>query len=77
VVKKEEKAETKKSDTKPETKTVTGSDYVVQQGDSLWKIAKKIYGNGQKFSELIKLNPKLKNNPGAIYPNLKLKVKAG
>ncbi len=77
VVKKEEKAETKKSDTKPETKTMTGSDYVVQQGDSLWKIAKKIYGNGQKFSELIKLNPKLKNNPGAIYPNLKLKVKAG
>jgi nucleoid-associated protein YgaU len=53
------------------------SHYVVKSGDSLWKIAAKVYGNGSKYKQLIKLNPKVLKNPGSIKPNTKLRVKAG
>lgn len=52
------------------------SHYVVKRGDSLWKIAAKVYGNGRRYKELIKLNPKILKNPAAIKPNLKLRVKS-
>jgi nucleoid-associated protein YgaU len=33
--------------------------YTVQNGDSLWTIAQKQLGNGSRFKEILKLNPKL------------------
>ena len=51
--------------------------YTVKQGDSLWIIAKKVYGDGGRFKELIKLNPQLAKNPKLIKPNLKLRLKQG
>ncbi|GAA6210471.1 hypothetical protein NBRC116602_02110 [Hyphomicrobiales bacterium 4NK60-0047b] len=54
----------------------TPSHYVVKRGDSLWKIASKVYGNGRRYKELIKLNPKLLKNPASIKPNVKLRVKS-
>jgi nucleoid-associated protein YgaU len=54
----------------------TPSHYVVKRGDSLWKIAAKVYGNGRRYKELIKLNPKLLKNPASIKPNVKLRVKS-
>ncbi len=50
--------------------------YVVKAGDSLWKIAQQVYGNGGRFKEIIDLNPALKKNPGLIRPKVKLRVKA-
>ena len=50
--------------------------YVVKSGDSLWKIAQQVYGNGGRFKEIIELNPDLKKNPGLIRPKVKLRVKA-
>ena len=36
--------------------------YVVEPGDSLWRIAKKFYGDGGRYSHLIEGNPKLQEN---------------
>ncbi|MCE5341293.1 MAG: LysM peptidoglycan-binding domain-containing protein [Planctomycetaceae bacterium] len=33
--------------------------YTIQSGDSLWSIAQKQLGNGSRFNEILKLNPKL------------------
>ncbi len=68
-----------KKDVTPAKKTDDAdkpSHYVVKRGDSLWKIAVKVYGNGRRYKELIKLNPKILKNPAAIKPNLKLRVKS-
>ncbi len=36
--------------------------YVVEPGDSLWRIAKTFYGDGGRFSHLIEENPELQEN---------------
>ena len=46
--------------------------YVVQQGDSLWKIAEKFLGNGSRYTDIMAWNS-LKNT--MIYPNQVLIVK--
>ncbi|HBG28817.1 MAG: hypothetical protein A2Y10_06855 [Planctomycetes bacterium GWF2_41_51] len=33
--------------------------YTIQSGDSLWSIAQKQLGNGSRFNEILKLNPKI------------------
>lgn len=46
--------------------------YVVKKGDSLWKISKKVYGNGSKHNDIYAANKgTIGNNPGAIYPGQK------
>jgi nucleoid-associated protein YgaU len=40
---------------------------VVQTGDSLWKLAERYLGKGERWIELAKLNPQLAN-PGLIRP---------
>lgn len=60
--------------TPPRTTTKTIPDtYVVKAGDTLWAIAKKYLGNGQKYKEIAKLN-NIKN-PNLIYPNQVLRLK--
>ena len=46
--------------------------YVVQKGDSLWKIAKKELGNGSKYREIAKKNNI--QNPSLIYPGKVLQL---
>jgi len=47
--------------------------YVVKSGDSLSKIAKSIYGNEDKWKDIWKLNPKIKN-PNLITVGQKITV---
>ena len=37
------------------------------KGDCLWNIAKKVYGDGNKWVELYSANTNVINNPSLIY----------
>lgn len=55
-------------DTKPVPKT-----YVVKSGDTLWKIAKKELGNGNKYSAIYEANKDIIGpDPNKIFPGQKL-----
>lgn len=42
--------------------------YTVKRGDSLWNIAKKYLGKGERYSEIYQLNREKIKNPNLIYP---------
>lgn len=46
----------------------SGKTYTVVSGDSLWKIAKKFYGNGAQYNKIYEANKNIIKNPNAIYP---------
>ncbi|MEN6385480.1 MAG: LysM domain-containing protein [Phycisphaerales bacterium] len=50
--------------------------YTIQSGDSLWTIAQKQLGNGSRFNEILKLNPKLTAKSNLVVGSrLKLPLK--
>ena len=48
--------------------------YTVKQGDCLWSIAKKYYGNGESYKKIYNANKDKIKNPNLIYPNQKLVI---
>jgi hypothetical protein len=49
--------------------------YIVEAGDSLWKIADKFYGKGHLFQKIIDANPdKLEDQNSVIHPGDELKI---
>lgn len=50
----------------PEPKKET--TYTVKKGDCLWNIAKKIYGDGSKYTAIYEANKDKITNPNLIYP---------
>lgn len=46
----------------------TPETYKIKKGDTLYAIAKKFYGNGNKWRELYKKNKSIIKNPNLIYP---------
>jgi nucleoid-associated protein YgaU len=66
------KKTTKKS--RPSTKSQPKT-YTVKKGDSLWKIAKNVYGDGSKWRQIYEVNKKvIGKNPNLIYPGQKLVI---
>ncbi|UVC10037.1 tetratricopeptide repeat protein [Rhizobium sp. TH2] len=59
---------------KADDKAVQPALHTVNKGDSLWNIAKEILGDGQRFMEIIDLNPELKRYPDRIQPGQMLKL---
>lgn len=51
------------AETAPKIKT-----YTVKQGDTLWAIAKKYLGNGNRYTEIYNLNKNKISNPNLIHP---------
>lgn len=49
---------------------ISGVDYIIEEGDNLWDIALRAYGDGYKWTELQRINKV--NNPNLIYPGNKL-----
>ena len=41
--------------------------YAVEQGDCLWNIAKKFYGDGSKYTKIYEANKDMITNPNLIY----------
>jgi len=55
----------------PEAKT---EFYTIQKGDSLWKIAKKYYGDGNKYPKLFEANREVIKDPDKIYPGQQIRI---
>jgi len=62
---------TEPAESAPESETRT---YTVQSGDSLWKIAEAMYGNGSKYMKIFEANSDLLENPDKIFPGQELKI---
>jgi len=48
--------------------------YTVQSGDTLWKIAQEMYGNGSDYMKIFEANTDLLENPDQIFPGQKLVI---
>ena len=48
--------------------------YVIQKGDTLWAIATKFYGNGAKYTEIVKANLEVIKDADKIYPGQKIRI---
>ena len=52
----------------------TEETYVVVAGDSLSKIAKRLYGDANKWRQIYEANKDLIKNPDLIHPGQTLKI---
>jgi len=53
----------------PDTRT-----YTVKSGDSLWKIAEEMYGNGSKYPAIFEANKDILDDPDKIFPGQELRI---
>jgi hypothetical protein len=68
------KVTTQSKPKRPSTKE-TPKTYTVKKGDSLWKIAKNVYGDGSKWRQIYDANKKvIGKNPNLIYPGQRLVI---
>ncbi len=54
-----------------------GSDdefYIIEKGDSLWKIAANAYGNGAKYEAIFEANREVIEDPDKIFPGQKIRI---
>jgi nucleoid-associated protein YgaU len=56
------------------TSMTTGRTYVVVSGDSLSKIAKRQYGDAQKWPKIYEANRNIIKDPDLIYPGQELRI---
>jgi tetratricopeptide (TPR) repeat protein len=69
-------AEKAAEEPKVEDQAVQPAVYTVNKGESLWNIARDILGDGQRFREILNLNPELKRFPDRLQPGQVLKMPA-
>ena len=58
----------------PEAPAEGGRSYTVESGDSLWKIAEAMYGNGSKYPKIFDANRDILDDPDKIFPGQVLKI---
>ena len=62
-------------DSRPASAAESATTYTVVSGDSLWKIAKKLLGDGTRYLEIYELNKDvIGSNPDLIYPGQVLTI---
>lgn len=62
------------SSTAPPASKAEDETYTVQKGDSLWKIAKQLYGKGGDWTRIHEANKDVIKNPDVIQPGWKLRI---
>jgi len=73
------KADDKPAGTKEHTEgaeppTPAPGRYTVQSGDTLWKIAVEVYGDGARYTEIFEANRDLLDSPDHILPGQELEL---
>lgn len=58
----------------PENSDEGGRSYTVISGDSLWKIAEAMYGNGSKYPKIFDANRDILDDPDKIFPGQVLRI---
>ena len=48
--------------------------YVIQKGDTLWAIAKKFLGSGNRYPEIFEANREVIIDPDKIFPGQKIRI---
>ncbi|PJG84909.1 peptidoglycan-binding protein LysM [Conservatibacter flavescens] len=48
--------------------------YIIQKGDTLWKIAEKNYGNGAKYTAIVEANKEVIKDADKIFPGQKIRI---
>lgn len=48
--------------------------YVIQKGDTLWKIAEKTYGNGAKYTAIVAANKEVIKDADKVFPGQKIRI---
>jgi nucleoid-associated protein YgaU len=56
------------------TAPTAGGTYTVRSGDSLWKIAERHYGDGNKWRKIYEANKDSIKDPDLIYPGQELRL---
>jgi nucleoid-associated protein YgaU len=51
--------------------------YVVKEGDTLWGIARKVYGAGASWTRIQEANPVVLKDPDLVHPGLVLRIPKG
>ena len=51
--------------------------YVIEKGDTLWKIAEKAYGNGAKYKAIVDANKEVIKDENKIFPGQKIRIPKG
>ncbi|MBU0895669.1 MAG: OmpA family protein [Candidatus Omnitrophica bacterium] len=64
-----EQEESIESEAKVSTKV-----YVTKKGDTLWKIAEDVYGNGRKWNNIYRFNKDKISNPNRLKPGVRLTI---
>jgi nucleoid-associated protein YgaU len=57
-----------------EAAVVIPAAYTVLPGQSLWSIAVDKLGNGNRYIEILNMNPELRGDPGRLLPGQELKL---
>lgn len=50
--------------------------HIVLPGQSLWSISLEVFGDGNRYPEILELNPQLRGDPGRIVPGQELRLPA-
>ena len=58
----------------PAPQTASQNLYVVKKGDTLWKIAQRLFGDGEKWREIYERNRNIIRDPDLIYEGQALNV---
>jgi nucleoid-associated protein YgaU len=71
-------AQDQRGSSEPEVETVAvgQGSHIVLPGQSLWSIAADALGDGNRYRELLDLNPALRGDPGRIVPGQELVLPA-
>lgn len=48
--------------------------YTIEKGDTLWAIASKFLGNGNKYTDIFEANREVIKDPDLIYPGQKIRI---